>query len=56
MPAVAAADDRPRLRFADELDRLAELPDDLAAVALEVARDLEDGAPLTPFLGTYDLE
>ena len=46
MPAVSAADDRPRLRFADELDRLDELPADLAAVAVEVAHDLDEGAPV----------
>ena len=46
MPAVARADDRPRLRFADELDRLDELPADLAAVAIEVATDLAEGVPL----------
>ena len=32
--------------FADELDRLGELPDDLAAVVLEVARELEEGVPI----------
>src|SRR5690606_33705074 len=37
---------RPRVRFADELDRISELPDDLASAALEVAADLDEGAPL----------
>ena len=48
MPRAVAADDRPRLRFSDELDRIDELPEDLAAVAREVAADLDDGVPLTP--------
>ena len=33
-------------RFADELDRVGELPDDLADVAREVAADLDTAAPL----------
>ncbi|MEO6628443.1 MAG: carotenoid oxygenase family protein, partial [Aquihabitans sp.] len=41
MPRAVAADDRPRLRFSDELERVGELPDDLAAVVLEVASELE---------------
>jgi all-trans-8'-apo-beta-carotenal 15,15'-oxygenase len=32
--------------FADELDQIGELPDDLADVVLEVARELEEGVPL----------
>jgi carotenoid cleavage dioxygenase-like enzyme len=43
---VAASDDLPRLRFGDELGRVDELPDDLAAVAQEVARELEDRVPI----------
>jgi len=34
-----------RNRFGDELDRIGELPDDLARVAQEVADDLGTGAP-----------
>jgi hypothetical protein len=33
MPRAVRPDDRPRLRFADELERIGELPDDLADVA-----------------------
>lgn len=43
-----AGDGRARTRFADELDRIGELPDDLAAVAHQVADDLAQGAPLAP--------
>lgn len=47
VPGVVAADrDRPRTRFADELDRLGELPEDLAAAARQVADDLAQGAPM----------
>ena len=46
MPRAVPAEDRPRVRFGDELDRLGELPDDLAQVALGVAADLDDGVPL----------
>jgi hypothetical protein len=46
MLQATPADDRPRLRFADELSRVGELPDDLAAVALQVAADLDEGVPL----------
>lgn len=41
-PAPAAD----RVRFADELARIDELPDDLATVARQVAADLDDGAPM----------
>lgn len=41
-----AGDGRTRNRFADELGRIGELPDDLAALALQVADDLDQGAPL----------
>ena len=41
-----AADGRRRNRFADELDRIGELPDDLAAVANQVIDDLAQSAPL----------
>jgi len=47
MPRVAGVDPGIRRnRFADELDRLDELPDDLARLATEVADDLAAGAPL----------
>ena len=46
MPRVATAPERERNRFSDELDRVGELPDDLAAVAREVARELDEGVPL----------
>ena len=41
-----AGDGRHRNRFADELERIGELPDDLAAVVTQVADDLDQGAPL----------
>ena len=47
MPSVQAADrSRNRLRFADELGRIDELPDDLADAARQVAADLDDQVPL----------
>ena len=41
-----AGDGRRRNRFADEVERIGELPDDLAAVANQVVDDLATGAPL----------
>lgn len=46
MPRVVPAEDRERVRFADELARIDELPDDLAAVARQVAADLDDRIPM----------
>lgn len=46
MPRAVRADDRERVRFSDELDRIDELPDDLAAVAHEVARELDERVPM----------
>lgn len=47
MPEVVGADRSiPRLRFADELARVDELPADLATLAHHVAADLADQAPL----------
>jgi len=46
MPRVVSAEDRPRHRFQDELDRVDELPEDLADAVRQVAADLDDGAPL----------
>ena len=47
MPAATSTrgDGHERVRFADELDRIAELPDDLQRVARQVAADLDDAAP-----------
>jgi all-trans-8'-apo-beta-carotenal 15,15'-oxygenase len=36
----------PRVKFSDELDRVNELPDDLAECAREVARELDEGEPM----------
>jgi hypothetical protein len=46
LPRAAPAPDAPRLRFADELEGVAALPEDLAAAAREVARELDEGVPL----------
>lgn len=46
VPAVGPAPDAERVRFADELDRIDELDDDLAAVAREVARELDEQIPM----------
>ena len=46
VPSVEAADrSLPRNRFSDELDRIDELPDDLAAAARKVADDLDHLVP-----------
>lgn len=45
MPRAVPASELPRTRFADELDRIDELDDDLRRVVLGVADDLEQGAP-----------
>lgn len=47
MPHVGTAPDVARNRFSDELERIGELPDDLAEVARGVARDLDEAVPLT---------
>ena len=44
--AVPSAPDRPRVRFSDELERIGELDEELARSVLEVAADLDEGAPL----------
>lgn len=46
MPRVVASQDQPRLKFSDELDRIDQLPDDLAAAARQVARDLDEGVKM----------
>ena len=45
MPRVTGAADRPRVRFSTELDRIGELPEDLAAVARDVAAELDERVP-----------
>lgn len=46
MSTALPAPDVERVRFSDELGRIGELPDDLATVALEVARELDEGVPM----------
>jgi hypothetical protein len=46
-PALGPAPELERSRFAGELDRAGELDDALAAVAREVAAELEAGVPMT---------
>jgi len=46
LPEAVPSDDRPRVRFCDELGRLDELDDDLADVARQVARELDEGVPM----------
>jgi hypothetical protein len=46
MTTPVTASPGPGNSFAEELDRLGELPDDLADVVLEVARELEAGVPI----------
>jgi all-trans-8'-apo-beta-carotenal 15,15'-oxygenase len=46
MPRAVASSPRDLVRFSDELDRIGELPDDLAEVARGVARDLDEGVPM----------
>jgi hypothetical protein len=46
MPRAVPAPDMERNRFSSELDRLGELPDDLAEVARTVAHELDEGVPL----------
>jgi all-trans-8'-apo-beta-carotenal 15,15'-oxygenase len=46
MPRAVPAPDCERVRFADELGRIGELPDELAAAAREVARELDEGVPM----------
>ena len=57
--ATAAAPERERLRFADDVsdDRLAALPDDLASAVRQVARDLDDervARPAAPAAASAD--
>jgi carotenoid cleavage dioxygenase-like enzyme len=46
LPRAVPAPAMERTRFSDELDRIGELPDDLAQVAREVAHELDEGVPL----------
>jgi hypothetical protein len=46
MRRAVGAEDRPRHRFRDELERIGELPDDLAAAVTEVAAELDVGVPI----------
>ena len=46
MPRVVEAPERNLARFSDELDRIDELPDELATVAREVADELDAAAPM----------
>ena len=46
MPRAVGATDRQRNRFSSELDRIGELPDDLAAVARDVAHEIDEGIPM----------
>ena len=46
MPRVVPSDERTRTRFAEDLDRVAELPDDLARTARDVAAELDDAVPM----------
>jgi len=46
MPEARSSTDHQRNRFSDELERIGELPDDLAAIALDVAREIDEGVPM----------
>jgi carotenoid cleavage dioxygenase-like enzyme len=46
LPRACPAPDLPRTRFSDELERIDELPAELAAVAREVAGELDEGVPM----------
>lgn len=46
MPTADRAPEAERVRFSEELQRIAELPDELAEVARAVAFDLDEGVPL----------
>ena len=47
MPRAVSSSNGTGVRFSDELDRIDELPDDLADVAREVARELDEGLAMT---------
>lgn len=47
VPSAVTAPDLERNRFSNELDRVDELPDDLAMVARTVAHEIDEGVPLT---------
>ena len=46
MPRAVSSSEGTGVRFSDELDRIDELPDDLAQVARQVAADLDDRVPM----------
>jgi len=46
MPRAVSSSEGTGVRFSDELDRIDELPDDLAQVARQVAADLDDRVPI----------
>lgn len=46
MPRAVPNTARPRTRFADDLDRVSELPDDLAQTARDVAAELDHAVPM----------
>jgi carotenoid cleavage dioxygenase-like enzyme len=46
LPRAQEAPHVERLRFSSELERIGELPDDLAEAAREVARELDEGVPM----------
>ena len=46
LPCALPAQDCERVRFSSELERAGELPDELAALAREVARELDEGVAL----------
>jgi carotenoid cleavage dioxygenase-like enzyme len=47
LPRVQPAPDAERIRFSSEIERAAELPDELAALAREVARELDAGIEMS---------
>jgi hypothetical protein len=46
MPQAVPAPACDRLRFSDELERVGELPEDLANVVHDVAHELDEGVPI----------
>ena len=47
MPRAVSSSNGTGVRFSDELDRIGELPDDLADVARQVADELDAGVPMS---------
>jgi hypothetical protein len=46
LPRAVPAPDAERVRFSSELERVGELPDDLAELARQVARELDERIPM----------